>query len=100
MDNLNVDNFNEKTSDGIVLVDFYADWCGPCKMLTPVLEALSSEMNHVTFYKVNIDDEQELTKKFKIMSVPTILLFKDGTIVKQTLGYSPKELIKKFIETV
>lgn len=100
MEQITKADFDDKIKNGIVLIDFYANWCGPCKMLTPELEELSKEMNQVKFYKVNIDKEQELTQRFNVMAVPTILLFKDGEIVGKTSGYSPKHLIKGFIEKV
>ena len=70
----------------LAMVDFWADWCGPCKMLAPVLEQAADQMKDVTFYKVDIDEEQELTNQFKIMSVPTLLFFKDGNLVVQNSG--------------
>lgn len=100
MEHITKDDFDEEIKNGIILIDFYANWCGPCKKLTPELEELSKEMKQVKFYKVNIDIEHELTKRFNIMSVPTILLFKEGEIVGKTSGYSPKQLIKGFIEKV
>lgn len=100
MEQIKKADFDDKIKSGVVLIDFYADWCGPCKMLTPELEELSKEMDQVKFYKVNIDKEQELTQRFNVMAVPTILLFKDGEIVGKTSGYSPKQLMKGFIEKV
>ena len=69
-----------------VFLNFWATWCGPCKMLAPVLEHAADQMKYVTFYKVDIDEEQELTNQFKIMSVPTLLFFKDGNLVVQNSG--------------
>lgn len=100
MEDINQVDFDDKIKNGIVLIDFYATWCGPCKMLTPELEELSKEMSQVKFFKVNIDKEQELIQRFNIVSVPTMLLFKEGEIVGKTSGYSPKQLIKGFIEKV
>lgn len=100
MEQITKADFDEKIKNGIVLIDFYADWCGPCKMLTPELDELSNELDQVKIYKVNIDKEQELTQRFNVMAVPTMLLFKDGEIVGKTSGYSPKQLIKGFIEKV
>lgn len=100
MEQITKADFDDKIKNGIVLIDFYADWCGPCKMLTPELDELSNELDQVKIYKVNIDKEQELTQRFNVMAVPTMLLFKDGEIVGKTSGYSPKQLIKGFIEKV
>ncbi len=87
LEHLNSGNFNEKTNvPGIVVVDFFATWCGPCKMLAPVLEQAADQMKDVAFYKVDIDQEEALTSKFGIMSVPTLLFFKDGKLAVQNSG--------------
>ena len=87
LEHLTSSNFNEKIkAPGVVVVDFFATWWGPCKMLAPVLEQAADQMKDVTFYKVDIDEEQELTNQFKIMSVPTLLFFKDGNLVVQNSG--------------
>lgn len=82
----------------IALVDFYADWCGPCKMLAPILEELAEEKaDSLTVVKVNVDDSPETAGTFSIMSIPTVILFKDGQVVDKLVGYTTKEnLIAKF----
>ena len=95
---VNEAEFDEIIKDGITLVDFYADWCGPCKMLSPILEELDSEYPDITFVKVNCDDEMHLAERFGIMSIPAIYMFKDGNILKNTGGYRPKIDMKKFID--
>ena len=82
----------------IALVDFYADWCGPCKMLAPILEELAEEKaDSLTVVKVNVDDSPETAGAFSIMSIPTVILFKDGQVVDKLVGYATKEnLIAKF----
>ena len=75
-------------SKEIVLVDFYADWCGPCKMLSPILEEIADEHN---IYKVNVDDEEELAYKYGIMSIPCVIAFKDGKEVKRSIGFVEKD---------
>lgn len=86
-------------SNGVVLVDFFATWCGPCKMVAPVLETLSSEMEgKVTILKVDIDQSKQLTQQYKIMSVPTMMVFKDGKPVETIMGFQPKESIKAKLE--
>lgn len=80
-------NYDELVSEGIVLVDFYAEWCGPCKMLGPALEALANERADVKIIKVNIDEQEELTQRFGIMSVPTLLLYKDGVNISQKMVF-------------
>ncbi len=81
---------------GIHLIDFYADWCGPCKMLGQVLETLED----IDIIKINVDEEEELAKKYKIMSIPNMLLVKDGEIVKQMIGFRSKDEIIKEIESI
>ena len=71
---------------GTVLVDFYADWCGPCKMVSPLVEKLAGVNTDVTFVKVNVDEEQELAVQFGVMSIPTLMVVKDGKIVNQSMG--------------
>lgn len=81
---------------GIHLIDFYADWCGPCKMLGQVLETLED----IDIIKINVDEEEELAKKYKIMSIPNMLIIKDGEIVKQMIGFRSKDEILKEIENI
>ena len=95
---VNEAEFDEQIKSGITLVDFYADWCGPCKMLSPILEDLDNEYSDITFIKVNCDDEMHLAERFGIMSIPAIYMFKDGNILASTGGYRPKADMKKFIE--
>ena len=76
-----------------VFVDFYADWCGPCKMLGPVVEELAEENPEVTFVKVNVDDLPDVAQRYGIMSIPTLISFKDGEIAAQSMGFQPKEAL-------
>lgn len=94
----NNENFESLTNNGIVLVDFFANWCGPCRMLASQLEELSNERSSVQIVKIDVDDNHELAKKFGVMSIPALLLFKDGKLVDNKVGYMPKELIEKWIE--
>ncbi len=81
-----------------VFVDFYADWCGPCKMLAPIVEGVSAEYPDVTFVKVNIDDLPELAERYGIMSIPTVMAFKDGEQAAVSVGFRPAPEIAKIAE--
>ncbi len=97
MKKLENENLNELISKGVYLVDFYAEWCGPCKMLAPVLESVSDKVNII---KVNVDEHQELAIKYGVMSIPTLIVFKDGNIVKQMMGFRSKEQLLKELENI
>ena len=88
-------NFNEHIKNGTVLVDFYADWCGPCRMLSPTLEELSNNINIV---KVNVDASPIIAQKFGIMSIPTLIVFKDGKEVNKKVGICSKDEIKEMVK--
>lgn len=90
-------DFNELVSDEFVLVDFFATWCGPCKMLGPVLEDLSNDRADIKIVKVDIDQSRSLAREYGVMSVPTLFLFKNGQIVSQKSGYMPKEMLTNWI---
>jgi thioredoxin 1 len=81
------------------VVDFWAEWCAPCKLLEPAIEKLADELRgKVKFYKLNVDDNPQTTSNYGIMSIPTLIIFKDGKPVNQLVGVRPKEELKKFIE--
>ena len=82
------------SQNGVVIVDFWADWCFPCHMLSPVLEALANEHQHVTFGKLNVDENRETATRYGIMSIPTLLYFKNGCLVDKTVGAIPKKAIE------
>lgn len=89
--------FENVIKEGKVLVDFYADWCGPCKMQAPVLEELSNEMSDVTIVKVNVDNDPAIAQKYSVMSIPTLVLFKDGKPAAQKVGFQAKQQLIDFI---
>ena len=95
---VNEAEFNEIVKNGITLVDFYADWCGPCKMLAPILEELDEEYPDITFVKVNCDNDMNLADKYGIMSIPALFILKNGEVVSNTGGYMPKANVKEFID--
>ncbi|WP_187119288.1 thioredoxin [Clostridium polynesiense] len=85
---------NEK---GIVLVDFWATWCGPCKMIAPVLEQLSSEIPEIKIAKVEVDENPASASKYRITSIPTLMVFKNGTVVETVVGFRPKQELEQII---
>ena len=90
--------FEETIKEGLTLVDFFAEWCGPCKMLGPVLEKLDEEYPDVTFVKVNVDNNMELAERFGIMSIPAVFLFKNGEVLDKMIGFRDEYGVKQFIE--
>lgn len=87
-------NFKEEIKEGITLVDFYATWCGPCKMIHPILEELSNERSEVSFKQIDVDNAEAISKEYGVMSIPTLIIFKDGNLVNKNVGFMSKsELI-------
>ena len=95
---INSQEFDNTIECGVVVVDFFATWCGPCKMLSPVIDELSGELENVNFVKVDIDQSMDLAQKFKIVSVPTLKVFKNGEEVDTLMGFMPKEVLKSKVE--
>lgn len=95
-----LNDFNEKISKGRVLVDFFATWCGPCKMLAPILEEIDErhEAGDLLIVKVDVDEAGVIAARFGIQSIPTLILFENGSAVKQTLGYMPKPQLLNFLK--
>jgi thioredoxin len=95
------ENFKSEalTSDKPVLVDFYADWCGPCKMMAPVIDELASEYEGtVKIGKLNVDENPETTRTYRVMSIPTMIIFKNGEAVDKVIGVVPKDVLKEKID--
>ena len=84
-------------SPNTILVDFFADWCGPCKMLAPVLDELSTSNTEVDFYKINVDENQDLANAFEISSIPCLILFKAGEEVDRAVGFISKQQLQEFL---
>jgi len=98
---VNEKEFDASIKSGVTLVDFYADWCGPCKMVAPVLEGLSKDYEgKANFIKVDVDVEQALAQKFGVMSIPTLIVFKDGAMVKQVVGFQSKANLEIMLKAI
>jgi len=97
--NITKDNFNKEVvkSEKPVLIDFWASWCGPCKMLSPVVDEIAKEVSNVKIGKVNVEEQQELATMFEVMSIPMLVFIKDGKIIKQSIGLTSKEKIASMI---
>lgn len=102
LSHLTTDNFDKALSavSGIAVVDFFATWCGPCKMLAPVIEEAATELPDVSFFKVDIDEEPDLTSRYRIMSVPTLVFFKNGEVAKKIVGAISFEELEDILESL
>ena len=95
------DNFEATTSEGVALVDFWAPWCGPCRMIAPVIEELAEEYDgKAKICKVNTDEEQEIAVKFGIRSIPTLIFLKDGQVVDQIVGAQSKQVLVEKLDSL
>ena len=94
---INDNTFENSIKDGICLVDFWAPWCGPCRMLSPVIDELAEEMQNIKVFKCNVDEAKETPSKFGIMGVPTLIIFKNGKLLAQRSGMAPKKIIQDWI---
>ena len=94
------ENFEEEVikSEKSVVLDFYADWCGPCKMQSPIIDKMAEERTDVKVCKINVDENQKLAEKYNIMSIPTLLIIKNREIAKQFVGLTPKEKIEEYLK--
>lgn len=90
--------FEDETKDGVVLTDFWATWCGPCKMQGPVIDQLANERQDVKFTKMDVDQNQDTAKNLGIRAIPTLLIKKDGKIVDRLTGYTPKERLNQILD--
>jgi len=93
-----INKLEEIIKTEIVVLDFYADWCGPCKMLAVELDAFSKENNTINIYKINVDNNPEIARKYGIMTIPTLILYKDGKLLDKHIGYFTKDDLKEWIK--
>ena len=99
IEHLTVQNFAHKTKSGVVLVDFWAAWCMPCKMMAPILnDVAAATEGSAKIYKLNVDEQQEIAAKYGIRNIPTMILFKDGKEVERIIGVKPKDVIVSSIQ--
>nr|MCK4930249.1 thioredoxin [Nanoarchaeota archaeon] len=95
---LNADNFEEKTKQGNAIIDFHADWCGPCKIMEPVFEKLSNEFKNINFFKVNVDNNQKIAAIYAVRSIPTIVFLKDDKEIGRVIGLVYEDEFKNKIK--
>lgn len=96
---VNESNFNEEIQSGVVLVDFFAEWCGPCKMISPILDELKEELRgKVNIVKVNVDESSNIANEYNITNIPALVVLKDTKEVNRLIGFYPKQVIKENIE--
>ena len=91
-------NFEKEIESGVTLVDFYADWCGPCQMLAPIIEEIANERTDIKVGKLNIDDARETAISLGIESIPTLMVFKDGKLTQKVVGFRPKDAILDILD--
>ena len=96
---INESEFVNEVREGLVLIDFYAEWCGPCKQISKILEQINRENRNVKVVKVNIEDSRNLASYFQVQSIPTLVLLKDGEFINKMIGFNPKKKIEDFIES-
>ena len=96
---INKENFQQEVlhSDKPVLVDFWASWCGPCQMVLPIMDEIADERSDIKVCKINVDEQKELARQFRVMSIPTMAVFKNGEMVNRSTGAKPKEQILQMI---
>lgn len=100
IEELNKENFDEKTKQGNSMVDFFADWCGPCQMMEPIFEKISKEPSDVNFFRVDVDNNKEIAGIYAVRSIPTLVFIKDGKEVDRHLGLLNEDALKEKIKEV
>jgi thioredoxin 1 len=96
---INKEEFEKiRNSEGVVLLDFYADWCGPCRMVSPIIEEIAKERSDIKVGKINVDEERDLASEFSVYSIPTLVVLKDGEVINRAQGARPKAAILSLID--
>lgn len=90
---INSDEFKEAIKEGKVVVDLFATWCGPCKMLSPILDEISEEITTTKFYKIDVDDNEDIAREYNVMSIPTVLVFENGELINTIVGLKSREFL-------
>jgi thioredoxin 1 len=94
---INGDEFKEVIKEGKTVVDLFATWCGPCKMLSPILDEISDEITTTKFYKIDVDDNEDIAREYNVMSIPTVLVFENGNLINTIVGLKSREyLVEEF----
>ena len=95
---INQGEFAEAIKNNKVLVDCYAPWCGPCKMISPIIDSISDEISNINFYKLNIDNAGDIAEEYGIMSIPTLLIFENGKLANKVIGFQSKEQLEELLK--
>lgn len=99
LEHLNEENFNQKTEKGLVVVDFFATWCGPCQILGPIMEDIAEELKDVNVFKVDVDENEKVARDFGIMSIPTIVMLKDGVEIDRHVGLMNRATLIEWVKS-
>ncbi len=100
MEIISSNEFDATISSGIVLVDFFANWCGPCKMLSPVLEKVSNDYPNIHFVKLDVDKSGDIAMRYQVQSIPTLLVFKDGNLVERQVGFAGEPQLRNLLNRI